>query len=173
MSKIPASWGCKCRVHRFCLLAQTLGQTATQERLRDPLRWFYMSACVCVQLLQSCLTLCDPRDCSLPGSCVHGISSKASILPHSTFRWLGHYIYWYDLVHLAVWFLFVLSVLCFPFSLILPYLKLSGYLCIIFVFNWYYFFLKCLDKILFICFVRVLVILYYFRCCFTVHSIHF
>ena len=100
-------------------------------------------------------------------------SSKASILPHSTFRWLGHYIYWYDLVHLAIWFLFVLSVLCFPFSLILPYLKLSGYLCIIFVFNWYYFFLKCLDKILFICFVRVLVILYYFRCCFTVHSIHF
>ena len=23
--------------------------------------------------LQSCLTLCDPRDCSLPGSSVHGI----------------------------------------------------------------------------------------------------
>ena len=23
--------------------------------------------------LQSCLTLCDPMDCSLPGSCVHGI----------------------------------------------------------------------------------------------------
>ena len=22
---------------------------------------------------QSCLTLCDPMDCSLPGSCVHGI----------------------------------------------------------------------------------------------------
>ena len=57
-------------------------------------------------------------------------SSKASIFPHSAFKWLGHYIYWYDLVHLAIWFLFVLSVLCFPFSLILPYLKLSGYLCI-------------------------------------------
>ena len=25
------------------------------------------------QLLQSCLTLCDPMDCSLPGSSVHGI----------------------------------------------------------------------------------------------------
>ena len=26
-----------------------------------------------IQLLQSCLTLCDPMDCSLPGSSVHGI----------------------------------------------------------------------------------------------------
>ena len=25
------------------------------------------------QLLQSCLTLCDPMDCSPPGSSVHGI----------------------------------------------------------------------------------------------------
>ena len=25
------------------------------------------------QLLQSCLTLCDPVDCSLPGSSVHGV----------------------------------------------------------------------------------------------------
>ena len=29
--------------------------------------------CVCTKLLQSCLTLCDPIDCSLPGSTVHGI----------------------------------------------------------------------------------------------------
>ena len=28
--------------------------------------------CVCAQLLQSCLTLCDPMDCSPPGSTVHG-----------------------------------------------------------------------------------------------------
>ena len=28
---------------------------------------------VCVLSLQSCLTLCNPMDCSLPGSCVHGI----------------------------------------------------------------------------------------------------
>ena len=26
-----------------------------------------------VLVAQSCLTLCDPRDCSLTGSCVHGI----------------------------------------------------------------------------------------------------
>ena len=31
---------------------------------------------VCAQLLQSCPTLCDPVDCSLPGSSVHGFSRK-------------------------------------------------------------------------------------------------
>ena len=29
--------------------------------------------CVCAKALQLCLTLCDPLDCSLPGSSVHGI----------------------------------------------------------------------------------------------------
>ena len=29
--------------------------------------------CVCAKLLQSCLTLCDPVDCSPPGSSVQGI----------------------------------------------------------------------------------------------------
>ena len=29
--------------------------------------------CVCVLVTQSCLTLCDPMDCNLPGTSVHGI----------------------------------------------------------------------------------------------------
>ena len=29
--------------------------------------------CMCAKSLQSCLTLCDPINCSLPGSSVHGI----------------------------------------------------------------------------------------------------
>ena len=29
--------------------------------------------CACAKLLQSCLTLCNPMGCSLPGSSVHGI----------------------------------------------------------------------------------------------------
>ena len=33
---------------------------------------FHMSV-LCAKLLQSCLTLCDPMDCSPPGSFVHGI----------------------------------------------------------------------------------------------------
>ena len=31
---------------------------------------------MCVLVAQSCLTLCDPMDCSLPGSTVHGISQQ-------------------------------------------------------------------------------------------------
>jgi len=31
---------------------------------------------VCVKLLQSCPTLCDPMDCSLPDSSVHGFSRQ-------------------------------------------------------------------------------------------------
>ena len=31
---------------------------------------------LCVQSLQSCLTLCDPMDCSPPGSSVHGFSGQ-------------------------------------------------------------------------------------------------
>ena len=31
------------------------------------------SLCVCAKLLQSCLTLCNPMDCSPTGSSVHGI----------------------------------------------------------------------------------------------------
>ena len=30
--------------------------------------------CVCVLVTQQCPTLCDPMDCSLPGSSAHGIS---------------------------------------------------------------------------------------------------
>ena len=29
--------------------------------------------CVCVLVIQSCLTVCDPMDCCLPGSSVLGI----------------------------------------------------------------------------------------------------
>ena len=35
----------------------------------------YMPSYVCAKPLQSCLTLCDPMDCSLPGSSVHGDSA--------------------------------------------------------------------------------------------------
>ena len=49
-----------------------------------PLLFFLMSPClsflalstlipVCAKLLQSCPTLCHPKDCSPPGSSVHGI----------------------------------------------------------------------------------------------------
>ena len=41
------------------------------------------SVCMCAESLQSCPTLCDPMDCSLPGSSVQGISQAKywSMLP--------------------------------------------------------------------------------------------
>ena len=33
----------------------------------------YTTSCVCIKSLQSCPTLCEPMDCSPPGSSVHGI----------------------------------------------------------------------------------------------------
>ena len=47
--------------------------------------WFYFHKCVCVcaNLLQSCTTLCNPRDHNPPGSCVHGI------LQARTLKWVA------------------------------------------------------------------------------------
>ena len=46
-----------------------------------PSRRLFFVMCVCMRAksLQSCLTLCNPMDCSPPGSSVHGIS-QARIL---------------------------------------------------------------------------------------------
>ena len=41
----------------------------------------YAAAAAAAKLLQSCLTLCDPMDCSSPGFSVHGIL-QARILSH-------------------------------------------------------------------------------------------
>ena len=37
------------------------------------IKMWYIFACMGANLLQSCPTLCDPMECSLPGSSVHGI----------------------------------------------------------------------------------------------------
>ena len=62
-----------------------------------------MEYCVCVSVAQLCLTLCDPMDCSLPGSSVHGIN-PARILegaPMPSFRGSSpprdcflHFLHW-------------------------------------------------------------------------------
>ena len=36
------------------------------------------SMCICVKFLQSCPALCNPMDCSLPGSSIHGDSPGKS-----------------------------------------------------------------------------------------------
>ena len=47
--------------------------------LKEFLNIFSIILCMCAELLQSCLTLCDPMDCGLPGSSVHEIA-QARIL---------------------------------------------------------------------------------------------
>ena len=59
-----------CVVGRGCLLwpVHSLGKTLI------PFAWFILHSKVKVsEVARSCLTLCDPMDCSLPGSSVHGI----------------------------------------------------------------------------------------------------
>ena len=41
----------------------------------------FVQKCVYTKLLQSCLTFCDPMDCGLSGSSVHGILPHPGIEP--------------------------------------------------------------------------------------------
>ena len=43
-----------------------------RRREWQPAPVFFMFACMKSKMLQLCRTLCDPRDCSLPGSYVRG-----------------------------------------------------------------------------------------------------
>ena len=54
---------------------------------------FCIGVCMCAKSLQSCPTLCNPMDCSLLGSSVHGIL-QARILEWVTMPFLLHGILW-------------------------------------------------------------------------------
>ena len=57
-----------------CLsLSVTHTHTHTHTHMYTTHRHIHIHTCVVTQVLQLCLTLYDPTDCSLPGSCVHGI----------------------------------------------------------------------------------------------------
>ena len=68
------SMSCKSRLHsrerlRHALMAEKEGFNISPSTII--LGWGMK---VKVLITQSCLTLCNPMDCSLPGSSVHGIS---------------------------------------------------------------------------------------------------
>ena len=47
------------------------------------------------EVAQSCLTLCDPMDCSLPGSTVHGIfQARVQEVEEVTPGWVGNALKW-------------------------------------------------------------------------------
>ena len=48
-------------------------QVSDFQRCKHACQGLYASCCVCVLVAQSCPTLCDPMDCSLLDSSVHGI----------------------------------------------------------------------------------------------------
>ena len=88
------------------------GSPPPNPHLYHSKEWFsllFFKVFTCAQPLQSCPTLCDPMDCSPPGSSVHGIlqarilewvtisSSRASSLPRdrtqvSCVSWIGRQV---------------------------------------------------------------------------------
>ena len=68
--------GCAFLLHhpdRSCPGPSKINQTQ-ETLLHGSDRELGKCACLHAELLQSCPTLCDPMDCSSPGSSVHGIS---------------------------------------------------------------------------------------------------
>ena len=55
----------------FSFLTDT--QVSRFGRVYRKINNIFLGLCMCAKSLQSCLTLCDPVDHSLPGSTVHGI----------------------------------------------------------------------------------------------------
>ena len=67
LSTFFPSWGIITDLKKFFFAALIDNKCAARHHI------FNMKTCVSVLSHQSCLTLCDPRDCSPPGSSVHGI----------------------------------------------------------------------------------------------------
>ena len=74
----PLYWGQAYVCHLVWCLSPWIYSSCSKTYRKSPALWRAFTAPltlhVClVKLLQSCLTLCDPIDCSHPGSFVHGI----------------------------------------------------------------------------------------------------
>ena len=62
-----------CELHCFSKVVKLLWECGLKnEIIIECLLWGNTVCCVCL-VTQSCLTLCDPMDCSPPGSSVRGI----------------------------------------------------------------------------------------------------
>ena len=68
--------GISCTSFILCKLSRSFRKTEITNIENREIKLFCCGGCL---VTKSCLTLCDPMDCSLPGSSVHGIS-QARIL---------------------------------------------------------------------------------------------
>ena len=73
-----ATWWCQQGPNSFpyfcsSVLWRTARLSFHDENMNDTTQISRGHMCVCAKSLQSCLTHCDPMDCSPPGSSVHGI----------------------------------------------------------------------------------------------------
>ena len=80
----------------------------THEPLRDfsIISNIYAAAAAAAKSLQSCPTLCDPIDGSLPGSTIHGIF-QARVLEWGAIAFSVKYIYTYILKILLLYIIFL------------------------------------------------------------------
>ena len=68
--------------------------------------------CVCMLVVHSCLTLCDPMDYSLPGSSVHGIS-QARIMEWVAIAFSMHFIDSFKYFKMLIIGTFILGIAAF------------------------------------------------------------
>ena len=66
-SKDFLSWASVSLLEKHQMDQRTIGQCLSNFNVHTG------DVCVCVLVAQSCPTLCNPTDCSLPGSSVHGV----------------------------------------------------------------------------------------------------
>ena len=65
---------CTCGVCTYVHVCMHLHTTREPPHMQRPILTAGCSCCGCCLVAQSCPTLCDPMDCSPPGSFVHGDS---------------------------------------------------------------------------------------------------
>ena len=93
--------------YKYTILKLPAGKVSYLFHMRtNPSLTWLKGARMCAELLQLCLTLCNPMDCNPPGSSVHGIlqarilegdaipSSRGSSQPRDQTHHLLHLLHW-------------------------------------------------------------------------------
>ena len=74
------------KVWKHLMVWEHLNDGMLDKECRTEKLCLYIYVCLCAKSLQSYLTLCDPIDCSLPGSSVHGFLQARIVAISSSSR---------------------------------------------------------------------------------------